>query len=40
MALRSPERIVAVDAAGTEDEVGAWVESAVLEPLEGLLRAG
>ena len=40
LALRSPERIVAVDAAGTEDEVGAWVESAVLEPLEGLLRAG
>lgn len=40
LARRSPERIVAVDAAGTEDEVGARIESAALEPLEGLLRAG
>ena len=40
LARRSPERIIVVDATGTEDEVGARIESAALEPLEGLLRAG
>ena len=40
LARRSPERIVAVDAAGTEDEVGARIESALLNPLEERLRAG
>ena len=40
LARRSPERIVVVDADGTEDEVGTRVESAVLKSLEELLRAG
>lgn len=40
LARRSPGRIVVVDAAGTEDEVSARIESAVRGPLESLSRAG
>ncbi len=40
LARRSPDRIVVVDAAGTEDEVAARIESAVQKALGGVPRAG
>lgn len=39
LARRAPERFVAVDAAGTEDEVAARIESAVRRALGGAPRA-